>query len=39
MSEKKYRIILKYINDLSAEVKDPEALLIAKERILKYMLN
>ena len=39
MSEKKYRIILKYINDLSAEVKDPEALLIAKERILKYKLD
>lgn len=39
MSEKKYRIILKYINDLSVEVKDPEALLIAKERILKYKLD
>ena len=39
MSEKKYKIILKYINDLSAEIKDPEALLIARERILKYKLD
>ena len=28
----KYKIILNYINDLSVEVKDPEALLIARER-------
>ena len=36
---KKYKIILDYINDLSVEVKDPEALLIARERILKYKLD
>jgi len=35
----KYKIILNYINDLSVEVKDPEALLIARERILKYKLD
>ena len=35
----KYKIILNYINDLSIEIKDPEALLIAKERILKYKLD
>ena len=28
----KYKIILDYINDLSVEIKDPEALLIARER-------
>ena len=36
---KKYKIILDYINDLSVEIKDPEALLIARERILKYKLD
>lgn len=36
---KKYKIILDYINDLSIEIKDPEALLIARERILKYKLD
>ena len=36
---KKYKIILDYINDLSVEIKDPEALLIAQERILKYNLD
>lgn len=35
----KYKIILDYINDLSVEIKDPEALLIARERILKYKLD
>ena len=35
----KYKIILNYINDLSIEVKDPEALLIARERILKFKLD
>ena len=38
-SKSKYKIILNYINDLSIEVKDPEALLIARERILKYKLD
>lgn len=36
---KKYKIILDYINDLSVEIKDPEALLIAKEKILKFKLD
>ena len=36
---KKYKIILDYINDLSIEIKDPEALLVARERILKYKLD
>ena len=36
---KKYKIILDYIKDLSVEIKDPEALLIAQERILKYNLD
>tara|TARA_B100001250_G_scaffold29115_1_gene23852 strand:+ start:4261 stop:4683 length:423 start_codon:yes stop_codon:yes gene_type:complete len=36
---KKYKIILDYINDLSVEIKDPEALLIAREKILKYKLD
>tara|TARA_B100001996_G_C18519271_1_gene538622 strand:- start:257 stop:679 length:423 start_codon:yes stop_codon:yes gene_type:complete len=36
---KKYKIILDYINDLSVEIKDPEALLIVKERILKFNLD
>ena len=36
---KKYKIILDYINDLSVEIKDPEALLIVKERILKFKLD
>jgi len=36
---KKYQIILEYINDLSVEIKDPEALLVARERILKYKLD
>ena len=36
---KKYKIILDYINDLSIEIKDPEALFIARERILKYNLD
>ena len=35
----KYKIILDYINDLSVEIKDPEELLIARERILKYKLD
>ena len=36
---KKYKIILDYINDLSVEIKDPEALLIVKEKILKFKLD
>ena len=36
---KKYKIILEYIKDLSVEIKDPEALLIARERILNYKLD
>ncbi len=36
---KKYKIILDYINDLSVEIKDPEALLIGREKILKYKLD
>ena len=36
---KQYKIILDYINDLSIEIKDPEALLVARERILKYKLD
>ena len=28
-----------YINDLSVEIKDPEALLIGREKILKYKLD
>ena len=36
---KKYKIILDYINDLSIEIKDPEALFIARERLLKYNLD
>tara|TARA_Y100000590_G_C15351772_1_gene875454 strand:- start:4 stop:426 length:423 start_codon:yes stop_codon:yes gene_type:complete len=37
--DKKYKIILDYINDLSIEIKDPEALFIARERLLKYNLD
>ena len=36
---KQYKIILDYINDLSIEIKDPESLLVARERILKYKLD
>tara|TARA_Y100000746_G_C15368767_1_gene393229 strand:+ start:401 stop:823 length:423 start_codon:yes stop_codon:yes gene_type:complete len=36
---KKYKIILDYVNDLSVEIKDPEALLIVKEKILKFKLD
>ena len=36
---KKYKIILDYINDLSIEIKDPEALFIARERLIKYNLD
>ena len=37
--DKKYKIILDYINDLSIEIKDPEALFIARERLIKYNLD
>ena len=35
----KYKIILKYINDLSIEIPDPETLLITRNNISKYTMD